>query len=172
MVIWFVGLSGSGKTTLGREVKRQWAKAQPNTVLLDGDELRAVFQHDRTADAYSVSGRRLNAERIAALCEMLDRQGINVVCCMLAIFPDMLALNRTRFRKYFEVFMDAPLEALQRRDVKGLYAAARAGTTPNVVGIDIPFPRPASPDMIIDSSGECGDIAALAARVLATARAL
>jgi adenylylsulfate kinase len=172
MVIWLVGLSGSGKTTLGREVKRQWSEKEPNTVLLDGDELRAFLQHDRTADAYTVAGRRLNADRAAALCEMLDRQGINVVCCMLAIFPDILALNRTRFRKYFEVFMDAPLEELQRRDVKGLYAAARAGRSANVVGIDIPFPRPVCPDMVIDSSGECTDIAVLATRVLATAGAL
>lgn len=172
MVIWFVGLSGSGKTTLGREVKRQWSAMEPNTVLLDGDELRAFLQHDKSADAYTVAGRRLNAERAAALCEMLDQQGINVVCCMLAIFPDILALNRARFKKYFEVFMDAPLEALQRRDVKGLYAAARAGCSPNVVGIDIPFPRPVSPDMVIDSSGECTDIAALATQVLTAARAL
>lgn len=166
MVIWLVGLSGSGKTTLGREVARQWRLTASNTVLLDGDELREVFAHDRSESAYTVEGRRINAERIAALCKMLDAQGINVVCCILSIFPDMREANRQRFSRYFEVFMDADMDALARRDTKGLYRAARAGTQRNVVGVDIPFPRPDTADMIIPSSGECPDISALARSVL------
>ena len=79
MVIWLIGLSGSGKTTLGKEIARLWRGLAANTVLLDGDELRRVFAHDQTDAAYSVEGRRANAERMTALCEMLDRQGINVV---------------------------------------------------------------------------------------------
>ncbi|MGE5548199.1 MAG: adenylyl-sulfate kinase [Solirubrobacterales bacterium] len=170
MVIWFIGLSGAGKTTLGREVARQWRLEEPNTVLLDGDELRDVFAHDRSDDAYTVAGRRLNAERLTALCAMLDRQGINVVCCILSIFPDMRRLNRNRFSRYFEVFMDAPLSVLQQRDVKGLYAAAASGRQKNVVGIDIPFERPEGSDLVIDSSGVATDLEALAAKVLKRAR--
>lgn len=166
MVIWLVGLSGSGKTTLGREVARLWRVLAPNTVLLDGDELRELFRHDRGGAPYTVEGRRLNAERMVALCEMLDRQGINVVCCILSIFPDMRAANRSRFSNYFEVFMDAPIEALRRRDVKGLYAAADRGDMSNVVGIDIPFERPEGADMVVDSSGDAPDVGALARAVL------
>lgn len=171
MVIWLVGLSGSGKTTLGREMAAQWRRVEANTVLLDGDEIREVFGHDRSDDAYTVAGRRLNAERLVALCEMLDRQGINVVCCVLSLFPDMREANRTRFSRYFEIFMDADMDALFLRDTKGLYRAARAGTQRNVVGVDIPFPRPANPDLTIVSSGECPDITELARRSLAQAQA-
>lgn len=167
MVIWLIGLSGSGKTTLGREIARQWRTVAPNTVLLDGDELREVFQHDHGTAPYTVEGRRLNAERMAALCAALDRQGINVVCCILSIFQDMRTENRRRFSSYIEVFMDAPLEALKRRDVKGLYAAAERGEMQNVVGIDIPFERPVGSDMVIDSSADSTDIELLAADVLA-----
>jgi cytidine diphosphoramidate kinase len=170
MVIWFIGLSGSGKSTLGREVARQWQAIESNTVLLDGDELRAVFAQDKGDEPYSVTGRRRNAERLTALCELLDRQGINVVCCILSIFPDMRAENRQRFSRYFEVFMDAPLPILQARDVKGLYGAALAGREKNVVGIDIPFERPSSADMVIDSSGTLQDLEQLAATVLVRAR--
>jgi len=172
MVIWLVGLSGSGKTTLGREMARQWRAAEANTVLLDGDEVREVFAHDRNNDAYTVAGRRINAERIAALCEMLDRQGINVVCCILSLFPDMRAANRHRFSRYFEIFMDADIEALTLRDTKGLYRAANVGTQRNVVGVDIPFPRPATADLTICSSGDCPNIVELAQRTLEQAGAL
>lgn len=166
MVIWLIGMSGSGKTTLGREIARQLRTLAPNTVLLDGDELREVFAHDRGDAPYSIEGRRLNAERLTALCAMLDRQGVHVVCCVLSIFPDMREENRRRFSSYFEVFMDAPLAVLQARDVKGLYAAAGRGEVRNVVGVDIPFPRPVAADMVIDSSGNPDGLERVAARIL------
>jgi adenylylsulfate kinase len=166
MVIWCIGLSGSGKTTLGREIARQLRARQPNTVLLDGDELREVFAHGRGDEAYTVEGRRVNAERIVALCKLLDSQGINVVCCILSIFPEMRDENRRRFSRYFEIFLDAPLHVLESRDVKGLYKGARQGKTRNVVGIDIPFERPTRSDMVIDTSGDTVDVKKLAAEVL------
>lgn len=170
MVVWLIGLSGSGKTTLGQEVARQWRLREPNTVLLDGDEIRQVFAHDRSEDAYTVEGRRKNAERLVALCELLDKQGIHVVCCILSLFPDMRAANKQRFSRYFEVFLDAPMHVLQARDAKGLYAAAHAGKTRNVVGLDIPFEKPENPDLVINTSGNEPDIEKLAADVLARAR--
>ena len=169
MIIWLIGLSGSGKTTLGTEMARQLRTRHPNTVLLDGDILRQVFSFDQGTDPYTVAGRRTNAERIAALCEMLDRQSIHVICCILSIFADMRQANRTRFSRYFEIFMNAPMDALRRRDVKGLYAAADSGKVPNVVGVHIPFENPAGSDMVIDSSGDTPDIPALAAQALAQA---
>lgn len=169
MVIWMVGLSGSGKTTLGRAVAEELRRTRPNTVLLDGDELREVFKADRGTAPYTIAGRQRNAERLVALCEMLDKQGINVVCCILSIFPTMRAENRTRFSEYFEVFMDAPMESLKRRDVKGLYAMAERGEMKNVVGVDIPFERPSTSDLIIDSAQDAPDIPALADMVLVKA---
>lgn len=166
MVVWLIGLSGSGKTTLGTEVARQWQTIAPNTVFLDGDLMREIFQHDQGDAPFTVEGRRIAAKRMVALCEFLDRQGINVVCAILSIFQDMRTENRKRFTRYFEIFMDAPLEVLKRRDMKGLYSAAERGEMGNVVGIDIPFERPVGPDMIIDSSTDCPDIERLAAEVL------
>ncbi len=166
MVIWLVGLSGSGKTTLGRAMASAWRAKSDNVVLLDGDEIRAVFAHDRGDGPYTLEGRRRNAERLVALCELLDRQGIHVVCCVLSVFEDMRIENRTRFSSYFEIFMDSPLEVVQKRDVKGLYAAAQAGRASNVVGVDLPFTRPQTSDLVIDSSGADPDIPALARQVL------
>lgn len=169
MVIWLVGLSGAGKTTLGRQLALQWRAVEPNTAFLDGDELRLIFSRDDGPDPHSTEGRRKNAERITGLCELLDRQGINVVCCILSIFPDMREANRQRFSRYFEVFMYAPLSVLEERDVKGLYAAARAGNLKNVVGIDIPFEPPRSPDLVIDTSVPQAGVPELAAFVLGRA---
>jgi adenylylsulfate kinase len=172
MVIWLIGLSGSGKTTLGREIARLWRKKSPNTVLLDGDEVRQVFAQDQSEADYALSGRRRNAERMTGLCELLDRQGINVVCCILSLFPDMRAENPRRFSRYFEIFMDAPMEVLEQRDVKGLYSAARAGRARHVAGIDLPFPRPECADLVVDTSASTFDLEALAWTALMKAGAL
>ncbi len=169
-MIWLVGLSGAGKTTLGRELALQWRAVEPNTAFLDGDELRLMFSRDDGLDPYSLEGRRRNAERMTGLCELLDRQGINVVCCILSIFPDMREGNRRRFSRYFEIFMHAPLATLEERDVKGLYAAARSGNLANVVGIDIPFEPPRNPDLVIDTSVPQGSMPELAAFVLGRAK--
>lgn len=148
MVIWLVGMSGAGKTTIGREVYALVKAASPNTVFVDGDEVREIFRHDGEY-AYTVEGRRQNSERIGALCRWLDRQGINVVCSMLSIFEDHRQANRAAFSRYFEVYVEATLDELMTRDYKNLYRAAKAGQQHNVVGVDIPFPPPANPDMVI-----------------------
>lgn len=169
MVIWIIGLSGSGKTTLGRALAQRWRTAAPNTVLVDGDEVRRLFAHDRSEHAYTMDGRRLNAERITALCEWLDGQGINVVCCILSLFPEMRAGNRQRFSRYFEVYLHAPVEVLAARDTKGLYGPALRGERQHVAGVDLPFSEPATPDLVIDAAGPLPDFEALADAVLRTA---
>ncbi|MEY2632983.1 MAG: hypothetical protein RIR00_1637 [Pseudomonadota bacterium] len=146
MVIWLIGLSGAGKTTIGERVAARLRAGQPNVVFLDGDMLREVWGANL---GHHVEGRRANAERISRLCRLLERQGIVVVAAVLSIFPEWQEWNRREFSSYFEVFIDAPLELVELRDAKGIYTQARRGEASNVVGIDIPFPRPAAPDLVI-----------------------
>ena len=127
MIIWLIGMSGAGKSAIGTELCALIKSEHPNTVLVDGDEMRAVFKLDAEPDAHSISARRRNAERITEVCAWLDRQGMNAVCCILSIFPEMRAVNRDRFSEYREVYVRVPLKELERRDSKGLYAAARRG---------------------------------------------
>jgi adenylylsulfate kinase len=152
MVIWLIGLSGAGKTTIGKSVYREWKNREPNTVLVDGDEIREIFSQDNSGSDYSIAGRRKNAERIKQLCAWLDRQGINVVCNILLLFGDVSKWNRENLSGYLEVYVSTPLDVVKARDSKGLYSAAEKGKMKNVVGVDIPFPTPTSPDIIIDNS--------------------
>ena len=170
MVIWLIGLSGSGKTTLGTELVRQWKMTEPNTLLVDGDEVRRIFRQDQQAADYTIAARRENAARILELCAWLDAQALNVVCSVLSIFPDLRACGRTRFRRYFEVFLNPPMQTLLARDTKGLYRKARAGEMKHVVGVDIAFPPPTGADLELDTS--CSwDVPVLAKRILDEARA-
>ncbi len=169
MVIWIVGLSGSGKTTIGLELYRMWKAQEPNTVMVDGDDMRRLFGRDTAPADYTLERRRKNAERIVAICEWLDQQDINVVCCILCLFEDIMRENRARFSRYLQVHVDAPLDVLKQRDPKGLYARAMSGAEKNVVGLDIPFPVPPESDLTLFTGPGAPPPPALAHQIMQTA---
>lgn len=151
MVIWFIGLSGSGKTTLASKLFKETKKINTNTVFLDGDILRDVWADDLS---YTIEGRERNAKRISNLCKLLDQQGFHVIASVLSIFPEWQQWNREKFSSYYEIFLDVPMEVLIERDTKNLYKQALAGEIENVVGVQIPFPRPSNPDLVLSETNE------------------
>lgn len=164
MVIWLNGLSASGKTTVGRRLAARLKEQHENVVYLDGDILRDVWGDKLGHD---VPSRHVNATRISRFCGLLDKQGIHVVAAVMSMFPEWQAWNRANFSAYFEVLIDVPMEVLERRESKGLYSGFRDGTLKQVVGLDIPFPRPANPDLVIDNAADMPDPGVLADRILA-----
>jgi len=146
MVVWIIGMSGAGKTEVGRIVYRELKAKQPNTVFLDGDIFRAIMGDDV---GHTLDDRRKNAERICRMCAYLESEGINVVCAILSIFHESQKWNRENLKDYFEVYLEVSLDELIRRDSKGLYGRALRGEIDNVVGIDIEFPEPLNPDLVI-----------------------
>lgn len=157
-------MSGAGKTTLGRAFYERIKPTCPHLVRLDGDQLRDVFANDVD---HSIEGRRRNAARISNLCRLLDAQNIHVVASVLSIFPEWQEWNRRNFSAYFEIFLDIPLHVLKTRDTRGLYTKAEAGLVRDVVGVDIPFPRPVEPDLILKKTDEEQGVEFCIARILA-----
>lgn len=155
MVIWIIGLSGSGKTTLATQVVQRIRAENGKVVLLDGDLIRALFGNDVD---HTIDGRRRNAERLSFLTKYLSDQGIDVVAAVLSIFPEWREWNRKNVENYNEVYMKASMETLLRRDIKNLYAKAMRGEIPNVVGVDIPFPEPETPELVLDNNVDRSDL--------------
>lgn len=157
MVVWITGLSGAGKTHIGRALYNDLKNKNRATVLIDGDEVRALFRQDQDDEAYSLAGRRRNAERIRQLCAWLDSQEIDVVCCILSIFEESHVWNRAHFQNYLEVYISAPMEVLIERNPRDLYRRAMRGEIKNVVGVDIPYLPPTYPDLVIENGSEFVD---------------
>lgn len=147
---WITGLSGAGKTTIGTGLYQYIRQKKDNVVFLDGDMLREVYQ----SKTYSAEGRRNLAFQNARLCKMLTSQGIDVVICLIAMYEDCRKWNRENIENYHEIYLRVTIDELIRRDQKQLYSRALRNEIKDVVGINMSFEEPQTPDMIIDNNGQ------------------
>ena len=163
MVTWMIGLSRAGKTTLSKLLYDKLSSKVDNLVLLDGDAIRGLFGNDVD---HTVDGRRKNAERLSRLSKFLSDQNIHVIAAVLSIFPEWREWNRDNITDYQEIYIKASIDVLERRDVNNLYSQAKAGKIKNVVSIDIPFPEPENPDLIIENNIDRSDFDSMLEEVL------
>ena len=146
-VYWLTGLSGAGKTTIGPLWRDELRRAGETVVFLDGDEMRSVFG---TGLGFSGADRRKLAESYGRLCALLSGQGVTVVCCTISMFNSVRAWNRAHIPGYYEVYIQASMETLRRRDQKGLYSR----NADNVAGVGLQVELPSAPDLVLENNGE------------------
>jgi adenylylsulfate kinase-like enzyme len=142
-VIWITGMSAAGKTTLGAAVRSRLRRDGVCCVCLDGDMVREAMGGDL---GYAEADRMVQIRRIQTLSRHLSAQGLVVIVAALYSHPDLLRWNRTAFPRYVEVYLQASLEALKRRDPKGVY-----GRPADVVGVHIPWRPPVDADVRFDT---------------------
>jgi bifunctional enzyme CysN/CysC len=162
--VWFTGLSGSGKSTIANLVEKKLLAMGHHTYLLDGDNVRHGLNKDL---GFTDEDRVENIRRVAEVARLMVDAGLIVLVSFISPFRAERRMAREMFGEgeFLEVFVDTPLEVAEQRDAKGLYAKARAGLIPNFTGIDSPYERPETPELVLDASGR--DAAeALAQRVL------
>lgn len=151
MVIWITGLSGAGKSTLAIALRDLIKPKLPQTVLIDGDIVREAFG---VGLGYSEPERRTQIQRIQKLAKILSDQDQIVVVAALYAHPELLDWNRENLKGYFEVYLEASMDLLRRRDQKNLYSMIENGETRHVVGVDIPWHAPKSPDLLVSADHE------------------
>jgi bifunctional enzyme CysN/CysC len=148
--VWFTGLSGSGKSTIANLVEKRLLAMGLHTYLLDGDNVRHGLNKDL---GFTDEDRVENIRRVAEVAKLMVDAGLIVLVSFISPFRAERRMARELFaqEEFLEVFVDTPLEVAERRDVKGLYAKARAGEIRNFTGIDSPYERPEAPDVILDT---------------------
>ncbi|MFT7171672.1 MAG: bifunctional enzyme CysN/CysC [Paracoccaceae bacterium] len=145
-VVWFTGLSGSGKSTIANVLETKLHAAGRHTYLLDGDNVRHGLNKDL---GFTDADRVENIRRVAEVSKLMTDAGLIVVVSFISPFRSERQMAREAFedQEFIEVFVDTPIEETERRDVKGLYAKARAGEIKNFTGIDSPYEAPEAPDV-------------------------
>ena len=150
-VLWLTGLSGSGKSTIANMVEKQLARMNRHTFLLDGDNVRHGLNKDL---GFTEADRVENIRRVGEVAKLMTDAGLIVITAFISPFRSERDMVRSMMQpgEFVEVFVDTPLEVAEQRDVKGLYAKARAGQLKNFTGIDSPYEHPESPELRIDTS--------------------
>lgn len=148
VTVWLTGLPCSGKTTLARQLEAVLVSRGVRVQVLDGDELRAELGQGL---GFSRADRDINVHRIGYLASLLTRHGVWVIVAAVSPYAAARREVRQRLGRFVEVFVDCPLAECERRDVKGMYARARAGQIPRFTGVDDPYEVPAAPEVRVDT---------------------
>ncbi len=150
-IVWFTGLSGAGKSTLAHAVEERLHQDGVRTYVLDGDNVR----HGLCGDlGFSDHDRTENIRRVGEAAKLFVEAGIVVLTAFISPFRS----DRQRVRElvpagdFIEIFCQCPIEVCETRDVKGLYAKARAGQIKEFTGISSPYEAPQAPELAVDTA--------------------
>ena len=149
-VLWFTGLSGAGKSTIANLVEKRLHRMNRHTFLLDGDNVRHGLNRDL---GFTDADRVENIRRVGEVARLMTDAGLIVITAFISPFRAERDMVRAMMApgEFIEIHVDTPLADAEARDVKGLYAKARAGELANFTGIDSPYEAPEAPELRIDT---------------------
>ncbi len=158
-MLWFTGLSGAGKSTIANLVEQKLSARGRHTFLLDGDNVRHGLNRDL---GFTEADRIENIRRVGEVARLMADAGLIVLTAFISPFRAEREMVRKMVSEgeFFEIFVDTPLAEAEKRDVKGLYAKARAGDLKNFTGIDSPYEAPETPEIHVDTTSLTPDQAA------------
>ena len=147
-VLWFTGLSGSGKSTIAQNVERLLFHNNFFAQVLDGDNIRSGINKNLT---FTEEDRRENIRRIAEVAKLYLNSGVISLNSFISPTIEIRAMAKEIIGEedFIEIYVNAPLEVCEHRDVKGLYKKARSGVIKGFTGIDSPYEAPIQPDLEI-----------------------
>ncbi|MEM8504848.1 MAG: adenylyl-sulfate kinase [Cyanobacteria bacterium P01_D01_bin.1] len=154
VTIWFTGLSGAGKTTINDALKLKLEERGVKFEVLDGDIVRTNLTKGLT---FSKEDRDTNVRRIGFVCDLLTRNGVIVLVAAISPYRAIREEVRQKIGDFMEVYVSAPVEVCEARDVKGLYAKARTGEIKQFTGISDPYEPPTNPEVNCETHKETLD---------------
>jgi adenylylsulfate kinase len=144
VTVWFTGLSGAGKTTISSAIEKKLKSYGYKVEVLDGDVVR---QNLTKGLGFSKEDRDENIRRVGFVADLLTRNQVIVLVSAISPYREIREEVRHRIGNFVEVYVNAPLEVCEKRDVKGLYKKARSGEIKNFTGINDPYEPPLNPEV-------------------------
>ena len=151
ITVWMTGLSGSGKSTVAKGLERYLHEHGFLTQLLDGDNVRVGINNNL---GFSKKERTENIRRIAEVSKLFINCGVITLNCFVSPTREIrqMAKEIIGVENFREVFINTSVAECEKRDVKGLYAKARAGEIKNFTGIDAPFEAPNNAAVVVNTA--------------------
>ena len=150
VTLWFTGLSGSGKSTLAVALESALHEMGKLTYILDGDNIRHGINSNL---GFSPEDRKENIRRIAEISKLFRDAGVINLTAFISPYREDRQLARDLADgDFIEIYVDAPLDACEQRDPKGLYKKARAGEIPEFTGISAPYEAPENAELHVKTA--------------------
>jgi adenylylsulfate kinase len=151
--LWFTGLPSAGKSTIAHALAGRLRAAGRRVQVLDGDEVRP---HLSAGLGFSRADRDTNVARIGWVARLLASHGVTVLVPVIAPYAAAREAVRADHADagvpFAEVYVATSLEVAEERDVKGLYARARAGEITGMTGVDDPYEPPRGAELVLDTT--------------------
>ncbi|WP_258551508.1 adenylyl-sulfate kinase [Nostoc sp. ATCC 53789] len=144
-ILWLTGLSGAGKTTIAHGIAQELLMRNYLIEVLDGDVVRT---HLCAGLGFSKQDRDTNVRRMGFVAELLSRNGVIAIVAAISPYREVREQLKKTSTNFVEVYVQAPLAVCEFRDVKGLYAKAKAGQITHFTGISDPYEEPLNPEII------------------------
>src|ERR671911_425977 len=158
--LWFTGLSGAGKTTISKLVVSELEARGSAIEVLDGDVVR---QNLSKGLGFSKEDRDTNIRRVAFVADLLSRNGVPVITAAISPYREIRDEAREQMDgRFIEAYVKASVEECERRDVKGLYAKARAGEIKEFTGVSDPYEPPENPELVLETEEQTPEESAAA----------
>lgn len=153
VTVWLTGLSGSGKSTIAVAAEKKLVEAGHLAYVLDGDNVRHGLNQNL---GFSPEDRTENIRRIGEVAKLFTDCGVIVFTSFISPYRSDRDAARAIMEPgdFVEVYVAADVEICEERDVKGLYAKARAGEIPEFTGISAPYEEPEKPELVLDTANQ------------------
>jgi adenylylsulfate kinase len=150
--LWFTGLPSAGKSTIAHALAKDLRSLGLGVQLLDGDDVRPHLSGEL---GFSKEARDINVTRIGWVARLLASHGVIVLVPVIAPYAAARESVRADHSEngvpYAEIYVSTSRAHAESRDVKGLYAKARRGELTGLTGVDDPYERPRSAELVIDT---------------------
>ena len=142
-VFWITGLSGSGKSSIGEKLKKLIQSKFGNTIIIHGDDIRSIYKFN----FYTKKKRLILGKSNSDLCNLLSKQGVNIIFTTVGLFHELFNYNRKNIKNYTEIFIKTDITKLVKIGSKSFYNMK----TKNVWGLDLKPEYPKNPDIVIEN---------------------
>ena len=145
ILFWITGLSGSGKTTLAKKIKKDIAKIYGPTIMISGDDIRAIFK----LKGYDYNERVEILKKYSQFAKYITGQKINIILAVVGMVEAQRKWNRANIENYIEIYVKSNIRDIVKLNKKKIYSKKNPG---KLIGINIKPQYPKKPDITIVNS--------------------
>ena len=146
--IWLIGPSASGKSTLAKELYNKIQSKVSKVIILDGDNIRGLFDDKYGYDATS---RSMITKKYIKLVKWLENFQISTIVSVISPFEKDRLECKESLIGYKQIYLKCSMENRLLRDKKNLYKPALEGLKKNVIDVDIPFDESSINDLVVET---------------------